>query len=365
MIYKKIGTVISLEIINKHLWEIFVALDDNNGTKEKALLFPNLTGTVSRGDRIILNTTAVELGLGTGGYHFVIANLSRQDNNFNDYSPGHIMKLRYTPLQMKVLSVEEKKSPYHEMIKRAESLEGTPVVCGSLHSMLVPCVCAIKAEQKDLRIAYVMTDGGALPLAFSKAVQKLNSLGYFCGTVTVGNAFGGDLEAVNIYSGLVAAKKVFAADIVLVFMGPGVVGTGTCLGNTGLEVGQIINAVNSLQGKAYTIPRISFADKRERHRGVSHHTLTALERIALSKTCVVLCHMKKEQKRIVLQQLAGVSLKHELAWGHGNKGIKFAKEKGLSLYHMGRNEEEDPVFFYTAAAAGEFVAQSIIAGKKM
>ena len=36
------------------------------------------------GDEVLLNTTAVELSLGTGGYHFVIANLNNVESNFTN-----------------------------------------------------------------------------------------------------------------------------------------------------------------------------------------------------------------------------------------------------------------------------------------
>src|SRR5690606_19372647 len=35
-----------------------------------AVCFPQLTGPVAAGHRVLLNTTAVDLGLGSGGFHF-------------------------------------------------------------------------------------------------------------------------------------------------------------------------------------------------------------------------------------------------------------------------------------------------------
>ena len=57
------------------------------------------------GDRVVLNTTAVDLGLGTGGWHVVHWNTAREV--FEDPGPGHIMKLRYTSLQVDAGSTEE------------------------------------------------------------------------------------------------------------------------------------------------------------------------------------------------------------------------------------------------------------------
>lgn len=133
-----------------HIQELDVEVE---GTLCCAWNFPLLTGDVSTGDYVYLNTTAVEKKLGSGGYHFVIANLSR----IPDPAPGddgHIMKLRYTPYQVKVLSVEEEASPFHQQIKDFESLEGTPVIVGTLHSMLAPAAAGcLAATQGRARVA--------------------------------------------------------------------------------------------------------------------------------------------------------------------------------------------------------------------
>lgn len=98
--------------------------------------YTGLTGRAEPGDEVYLNTGAVELGLGSGGYHFVVANLSRLPER--QLGPGHIMKLRYTPFQLKVLSAEEEASPCRAEITGFTSLKGIPVIVGTLHSMLAP-----------------------------------------------------------------------------------------------------------------------------------------------------------------------------------------------------------------------------------
>ena len=47
---------------------------------------------------------------------------------------GHIIKLRYTPLQTAVLSVEAPESPHHDALRLFAGLDDTPVVCSELHS---------------------------------------------------------------------------------------------------------------------------------------------------------------------------------------------------------------------------------------
>src|SRR6185312_179552 len=117
------------------------------------------------GDEVLLNTTAVELGLGTGGVHFVVAVLGDRDRETSaDELPGRVMKARYTPLQTAVASVEEE----HADRLEAADLRGLPVVCAPLHSMLAPVAAGVKAALRDARVVYVMTDGAALAGPFSR-----------------------------------------------------------------------------------------------------------------------------------------------------------------------------------------------------
>ncbi|MFA7147712.1 MAG: DUF3866 family protein, partial [Syntrophomonadaceae bacterium] len=257
-------------------------LVETEAGEEKCIAYPDLTGDINLGDEVLLNTTAVSLHLGSGGYHYVISSLNSTGKEM--FPGGHIMKMRYTPLQIKTLSVEEEDSPHHWEMVEADSLENIPVLVATLHSMLSPLCLYLK--QQGLRLAYVMTDGAALPIAFSQTVAYLKQQGIIAGTITTGHAFGGDLEAVNVYSGLLAARKVLKADIIITSMGPGIVGTGTRWGFTGIEQGQILNAVHSLGGIPVAVPRISFADPRPRHRGISHHSLTVLERVCLVQAVV-------------------------------------------------------------------------------
>jgi hypothetical protein len=181
------------------------------------------------------------------------------------------------------------------------------------------------------------------------------------GTVTVGHAYGGDLEAVNLYSGLLAAKHVLEADCIIVAMGPGIVGTGTRYGHTGIEVGQAVNAVHTLEGEAIVVPRISFADKRERHQGVSHHTLTALGKVALAQAVVPLPKLLDAEAALIWKQLstAGLHTKHRLAGLSGRSILDAATRYQVPLRTMGRTLEQDLAFFLATGAGGEWVARTI------
>lgn len=330
------------------------------GRQEKCIVYPALTGSIQPGDEVLLNTTAMALSLGSGGFHYVI---SRIHPAAMDMTPGgHIMKLRYTPLQMKVLSVEEEDSPYHQEMLAADSLDGIPVLAGTLHSMLAPLCLGLTA--RGLKVAYVMTDGAALPMAFSQTVDWLKKKGLLLGTVSTGHAFGGDLEAVNIYSGLLAARKVLRADVIIVCMGPGIVGTGTKWGFTGAEQGDILNAVDTLQGTPIAVPRISFADARTRHQGISHHTLTVLSRICKVPVLVPLPFLKEEQNGFILEQIrnAGLFGKHRFVMEDAGASLEAMATCELKMSTMGRGIDQDREFFLALGAAA--IAAGLLAEGK-
>src|SRR5881409_1288353 len=122
----------------------------------------------------------------------------------------------------------------------------------------------------------------------SRAVTLLREADWLEAVVTVGQAFGGDVEAVTVHSGLLAARHVCGADLAVLTQGPGNLGTGTRWGFSGVASGEAVNAVGVLGGRPVAALRVSEVDPRPRHRGVSHHSLTALGRVALARADVVL-----------------------------------------------------------------------------
>src|SRR5262249_6862257 len=218
-------------------------------------------------------------GLGTGGYALVVALPDRLPPDPPEFR-GHMVKARYTPSQPIVPGVDEPASPYHQLLSTVDDLAGMPVVVADLHSALPAILAGIRAEVPDARVGYVMTDGAALPAWFSRTLAALSGL--LAGTVTVGQAFGGDLEATTVHSGLLAARYVLHADLTVVAQGPGNLGTGTPWGFSGVAAGEAVNAAATLGGRPVGSLRISAADPRPRHHGVSHHHLTAYGPVALS-----------------------------------------------------------------------------------
>ena len=331
--------------------ELEVAVDGEPGAAA-AISYDQLTGPVAVGDRVVLNTTAVALGLGTGGFHVVMA---RVGGPVDAPGPGHVIKARYTPSQVRVLAVEEEDSPHRAAVAACSDLGGLPVVCAELHSMVPVVAAAARAVDADLAVAYVLTDGGALPLAFSRLAAQLRAGGLVTGTITAGQAFGGDLEAISLYSALAAARAVFRADLVVVAQGPGGMGSGTALGFSGTQVAEAVNAAGALGGRPVACLRLSAADRRPRHRGVSHHSLTALGRLALARCAVAVPSLADpELAGLVERQLAeaGVAGRHELVRVTSPDPAKLLAAWGLEVTSMGRGPEQDPVFFAAAAAAG-------------
>src|SRR5690606_27513150 len=121
-----------------------------------------------------------------------------------------------------------------------------------------------------------------LPAAFSRTVATLRDAGWLHTCVTVGQAYGGDLEAVTVHTGLLAARHVAGCDVAVVAQGPGNLGTGTRWGYSGVAAGEAVNAAATLHGRPVASLRVSGADPRDRHRGISHPSLTAYTRVSLA-----------------------------------------------------------------------------------
>ncbi|GAB4283697.1 MAG: DUF3866 family protein [Coriobacteriia bacterium] len=319
-----------------------------------AICYPALTGRCSVGDRVVVNTTAVDLGLGTGGAHFVVARGAPGEVH-EVASGGHIMKLRYTPLQHDVLAVEEPASPAHDALIAPEDLGGTPVVCCGLHSQVLPVAAAVKERRPDARLAYVMTDEAALPIALSRVAAEMSAAGLIDVTYTCGQAFGGEVEAVTLHSALIAAKVVSGADVIVVSIGPGNVGTTTTFGHTGIAQAEAVNAVAALAGTPVAVLRVSFADARPEHHGLSHHSLTALGRIALAAAEVPVPALS-EPHAALLEDALRTGAIFDRHRRHDVPVPRLPDTRGIEMRSMGRSPDDDPAFFQAAAAAGHLAA---------
>jgi len=270
--------------------------------------YPSLTGPVALDDEVLVNVQARELELGSGGFDVLYANLTR-GLELSAEEGAHVMVLPYTPLQHARLHVEEAS-------EADADLRGLPVVCCSLHSQVAP-VCAALA---GLRVAYVQLAGGALPVSLSDALRTLRERGLVAATAAVAPCFDADVQCVSTASALAWARAEH--DVAVCSIGPGIVGTGTRFGHGGLAAAEAANAALSLGGVPVVAVRVSGADERARHRGLSHHTEAVLELV--------------RGEPVVAQDAQG--------WREASEG--------LPLSHMGRGPDDDPEFFAAAYAAG-------------
>ena len=324
----------------------------------RALAYPELVGEPVSGELVLLNTTALEAGLGTGGYAFVVAVPNRIPIDPAP-GPGHLVKARYTPDQVMVLGVDEQGSPHHDLLQDADDLLGMPVVVADLHSSLPAVVAGVRATSPHARVAYVMTDGGALPAWFSRTVAGLRSAEWLAACVSVGQAFGGDLEAVTVHAGLLAARLVAGADVAVVVQGPGNLGTGTRWGFSGVAAGEAVNAAAVLGGRPVAALRVSAADARERHRGLSHHSRTALGRVALMAADIVVPALDGsfwDSVRTEVAELCEPVGRHRLAEVDASDLRAALEAAPVPLATMGRGLDDDEPAFVAAAAAGRHAA---------
>ena len=344
--------------------EYAVRLAPDGAELVRALAYTALVGEPQVGDRVLLNASALLRGLGTGGLAFIVAAPDRLPAD-PEAPEGHIVKARYTPQQQMFMAVDEQDSPHHDVmtgpLAASGDLQGMPVVVADLHSALPAVLAGIRLDRPQARVVYLMTDGGALPLAFSRNVATLAEQGWLAGTVTVGQAYGGQHEAVTLHSGLLAARHVLAADIAIVIQGPGNVGTGTAWGYTGVAAGEALNAVGTLGGRGIAALRVSDADARERHRGISHHSTTAYSRICLVSADVPLPADRSEFGLLVAEQAHAM-----VRSAQGALRVREVDADGLDpalravpvrLSTMGRSLDEDHAAFLYSAAAGRYAAR--------
>lgn len=319
------------------------------GGRASAVAYPELTGPIEVGDRVIVNTTAVALGLGTGGVHVVMAVEGRESGGD---APGHVMKARYTPVQTAVATVDESHGP---ILDGSAGLLGIPVVVCPLHSMVAPVAAGAKRAGNGARVTYVMTDGAALPGGFSRLVPALLDAGLLDGWITSGQAFGGELEAVTVWTAMLAAAEIMEADVIVIADGPGNLGTDTTWGVTALAGGNALNAAARLGGKPVPALRVSFADERTRHRGVSHHSITILRDVCLVETNVPVPALADESQRAAVWQAlrdAKLEERHQLVEVDGRPALEELSSRSVEVTSMGRSLGDDPAFFESAGAAG-------------
>jgi hypothetical protein len=334
VLIKAVGTVEAILTSVENLQELLT----EHGP---AICYPAMAGRIAVGDKVLLNRTATMLNLGTGGFDFVMA-VMNQSSPIEQLTDGHIVKLRYTPVQIAVNCLESDPANNHIWDM---GLGQTPIVVCQLHSQIAHCAAAVAAQGK--RAVYVMTDAACLLASFSNLVRQLQQCDLVASTITIGQASGGDYECVSIHSALLAARYILLADVVIVCQGPGNAGTGTKYGFGGIEQASILDSVAALGGLPIACVRMSSGDTRSRHFGVSHHTITTMKLVRTNCTIPVPAGMigSAFEARHRVVEVTPQQRTYDLIDHHK-----------IKVSTMGRNPAQDKAFFAAAASAGTFAA---------
>ena len=296
---------------------------------QPCLAYPRLTGDVEVGDVVLVNTQANDLELGSGGFDVLYANLTR-GLQLAAAERAHVIALPYTPGQVAVRFAEEDRGEH------AERLGGMPVVCTGIHSQLAPVCAALTGR----RVVYVQLAGGALPVSLSDTLRALKARKLVEAAISVSPCLDGDVQCVTAPAALTEAAAR-GAEVVVCGIGPGIVGTASRYGHGGLAVADAANAAAALGGRPVVAPRVSFADERERHRGLSHHTRSALE-LCLGDVRVAWPRGLDRPESVEVVEVDVTGWQEACA--------------PLPLSYMGRGSADDPWFFAAAFAAGRLAA---------
>jgi uncharacterized protein DUF3866 len=324
-----------------------------DGERRPAWADETLLGEMREGDEVVVNFAALDLDLGSGGFDVVHVNLTRGLEGSGVEGEAHVMKLNYTSLQHPVEPAERPVPRFETHDIRAKGTtergEGVPVVVLPLHGHLAPAAWAVAQAAPGVRVGYVQTGGGALPGSFSRDVTTLRERDLLAGHITAAPAYGGEHEALSTVGALDAMARL-GWDAILVGPGPGIIGSETALGHGGMAALDSAHAALSLALPTVVSPRLSSADPRKRHLGVSHHTRTVLE-LLLAEVEVAVPEGEPEIAEALAASRHRVLAAPADLDGYG--------ASGLPTTTMGRSLLEDPLFFAAPLAAGTALARSL------
>lgn len=317
------------------------------GDERRAWADESLVGDVDEGDEVIVNVEAVDLGLGSGGFDVVHVNLTRGLDAPGAAGP-HVMKLNYTSLQHPVDPVEpDLAGDGDDLAQAVRPSRRIPVLVCFLHGHLAPAAWAAGRARPGLRVGYVQGAGGALPGGLSRDVRELRERGLLADHVTAGSSHGGEAEAVSVAGALHAGAEALGWDAAIVAPGPGILGSASALGHGGMAVLDNAHAALALGLETLVAPRLSAGDPRPRHRGLSHHARTVLD--------LLLAPVRVPVPEDALEELGeALGERHDVRVGEA--ALDEYAGSGLPTRTMGRELEEDRLFFAAALAAGDALA---------
>jgi hypothetical protein len=342
--------------------ELAISLE---GERRPAIADLGLIGASQQGDEVIVNVQARDLGLGSGGFDIVHVNLTR-GLCFDGAAGAHVMKLNYTSLQHAVEPVEDEQLQL--------PLE-RPVAVLALHGQLAAVAWAFAQANPDGRLGFVQTPGGALPGGHSRIVRTLRKRGLLAGHLTAGAVYGGEGEAVTTAGALHHGLCALDWDAAVCGPGPGIVGSSSPLGHGGMHTLDSAHTAIALGAPTLVVARMSSADERPRHRGISHHTLTVLDLLLEPVTVALPAGIRSPvgadlrarlgsvfgspsssaTERVKPQMELDVDRPARMArhdWRRAPVDMPAYLASGLPAETMGRMLVEDPLFFGAALAGG-------------
>ncbi len=332
----------------------------------------SLVGDIARAMRSIVNTEALDLGLGSGGFDIVHVNLTRGLGGDAAGEGRHVMKLNYTPMQHSVEPVDPQLRREGEEDPSGSPAAGgrpPPVVVLPLHGHLAPAAWAASRARPGLRLGYVQSGGGALPGSLSRDVAELRERGLLCGHVTAGSAYGGEHEAITVLGALDAGHRELGWEASLCGPGPGILGSATEYGHGGIAALENAHAALALGAPTLVSPRMSSSDPRPRHRGLSHHTATVLA-LLLGSVEVPVPELELEgwptgdegPREVDLPSILDAlhrlcDERHDVTVAPVD--LQGYAASGLPARTMGRTIDSDQLFFAAPLAAGAAVARAV------
>ena len=143
--------------------------------------------------RSIVNTAAIDLGLGSGGFDVVHVNLTRglEGGETPARRPRDEAELHLAPAPGRA-DRGAGRSRLPAPVRRM------PVLVLPLHGHLAPAAWAAARHARGVRIGFVQAGGRRLPGSLSATSRELRSRGLLAAQVTVAPSYGGELEAISL-----------------------------------------------------------------------------------------------------------------------------------------------------------------------
>ncbi len=211
-------------------------------------------------------------------------------------------------------------------------------------------------------------------------MRTLRERGLLAGHVTAGAAFGGEGEAITTAGALHHGLRELGWDAAVCGPGPGIVGSSSPLGHGGMVALDSAHVALALGCPTLLVARMSSGDARERHRGISHHTLTVLDLLLEPVTVALPAGMRSPVGADLRAGLgavfggampsrptderAGLAIDVERParitrhdWRRATVDLPAYAASGLPAETMGRGIAADPLFFGAALAGGTALAE--------